>query len=253
MSLPDYYLTATSPDITHRIANSIITYDDAPAYVAAAGAGVVVLALPLTLEKIKVPLSDPKLSVDNLGRRLGFFKLNRDGILVRPLRCVYKGMTQGLGGCNMALLQRQDNGVFVDLTGPLCNHHLPDIQGASLSTDIHITQDETKLLAPFCENNSVRWELPFLLLQKEFVNLWKYGYPDQPNADTVKEFIETAAPAAIHVISADVFLVKDAFGQAFVSYRTLNVGLIQQGRIRYLPTKAYLAGEIERQTGMMPI
>ena len=249
MPLPKYYLTASSADLSHRITSTIIEFDGVPVLVVAVGSHSIKFARPLCLTMITEDKNDPRFNVTALGSKLGFFKGNKPGTIFRPLRCVYKGTTQGLTYANLALLQRHNSGGFTDIFGSMYNHHLPGVaQGVFDAEDL--SSAETKILSTYSDATGARWELPFLLLQKDFVNIWSAGYR---NALSIKQFVDTKEPGDVEVVSADILFIKDDFNQAYVAFRGLNVGLIQQDRIKYIPSKAYLAGEIERQTGLMPI
>ena len=249
MPLPNYYLTASPADLSHRLTSSLIEFDGVPVMVVAVGAHSIKFVRPLCLDMMTEDKADPRFNVSGLGSKLGFFKGNQPNTIFRPMRCVYKGTTQGLTYANLALLQRQNSGGFTDIFGSMYNHHLPGVAQGVLNTE-DLPDDEKKILNKFSDATGARWDLPFLLLQKDFVDIWSSGYRNPPS---ITQFVENKRPGDVDVVSADILFIKDDFNQAYVAFRGLNVGLIQQDRIKYIPSKAYLAGEIERQTGLMPI
>ena len=251
MSLPEYYLTCSAADLSHRILHSMIDYGGSPAIVLRVDPTTSMKILTHkegSFKELSVLRTDPGLNVLNLGAHSGLFVSNNQQ-LFRLMRVPYKGTVQGITITN-AMCLKYTEGRVGDVFATGKSYRPAGIAQYSWSAADFCNKDhEYPAVCGYGDNYSCRYELIALLLSGDFHRMWAgdYGNPEH-RLDKFMTQKSLAMP-----LSPCIHVERDAFDHAYVCYNGLRVGALFMPRVKYLPTKSYLADEVERTVGLRPL
>lgn len=258
MPLPEYYWQASLPDLSHRLTGSIVEFKGAPVIVSNVHVGSLVPHSTHVLivqydesrgdfNKISVPTNDPALSVHRLGERCGVM-ITDTGVITHLIHVPVKHTLQGLSPVNLLAL-RYGNGVFGDMLGRSKAQKYYGVTPENWDAKYWADAASFNKIRAFGDETGVRYELLALLKQTNFRRHWIEGY----NARRAVFTFQTDNTLKAIPVSPLAHLERDEFAHAYVCYKGRRVGVLQNSRVKYLASKAYLAGEIERNVGLPPI
>lgn len=248
MPLPSSYQFASNSDLSHRFKGTIIEYKGKPVIcinVSGDSNNLIVLKYNKStdsLEKATIKTNDPGLNISGLGRKLGLFEISPEWI-GRLTRTPFKGMSQGLCMNNTSFLGYRENNLYDFYAGSYGKRYL-NTQPANWSTPF----DENRMMAiqKYASDYNVRYEILAPFLCHGFHEMWEQQEAYYPKVTpSFLKGITSAVP-----VSKNFIVEKDVFDQYYLVAKGKRVGLIIDGRVKYLPEKAYIAQDVERATGL---
>ncbi len=268
MPLPVEYHQCSPFDIRNRFSGSIIMYGDTPILIRKAWADTDTddedetyhQKFDCYFETIRCGLdgegrvfqtTDPALSIDKLGRQMGYYNLTDHPKPFFISRIPRRGMRQGISSDTAVFGHYDDGDKYFTIGAFSMSPFLEDI-------DINVYYHEvSQIYRPSKETyESVRrisgtigygMDYLYLMCNPGFVEMFRNVYPSYQHVLDTMEKNTAVAVSRRHVIE------KDAFGDVYMVMRGRRVAKFSEGRLRYSAGIEYLSGDVERSLGIQPI
>lgn len=188
-----------------------------------------------------VDIRHPELSIRSLGNRLGFFNLT-DTLAVYMSRYPIRSRLQGLNWNNTIQACMTPGESIRVLGNPPSNLGMASTNLIPLLGDIDITDHRY-----MCDKYGFNYAFMYSMLHANFIKMYNRQYPN------AKELLDKHTTPTVQAISPKYVLERDGFGDFYILCKGVRVGKMSSYKARYLDNKEYLAGDVERTTGIQPI